>query len=275
MTELRNWYFKEYAYEEESKSKYIVKGVVYGHTSALCPDGLFIHTSTVQSVTDKGDILEVQTHNTLYTLKKSLVAANYYAYDVNEQKKQALSDCLKHFMGAQGEELFAQLHELILAALGRVREKAQALENGSMLLSLSADSKYYFDSVYCKNSVGEVKMEKMYVHLGMFQDSVLLADGEARYFPYKNNSVEFYDPFAYASLRGEPADVERVYVCNSGSKPLRIRFTWGKEIELAPNETILADPEALSSLPDAPLLSREDLYSPSWINEQGNISPFI
>ena len=63
-------------------------------------------------------------------------------------------------------------------------------------------------------------------------------------------------------LMGEPeAPTLWGYIYNSGSTPLRVKFTWGKTIEILPGETVPFDKDELEKYPDSELLSLDDLYS--------------
>ena len=97
----------------------------------------------------------------------------------------------------------------------------------------------------------------------MFQDSVLLFGCGVRYFPYKQNGIEFYYSMdEMLSADGEESG-ERVfgYIHNSGSVPLTVKMVWGKAVEIKPNETIPFCRAELDKYPDAELASSADLYS--------------
>ena len=82
--------------------------------------------------------------------------------------------------------------------------------------------------------------------------------------PYKTftMSVDMNDSL-YQMLSEDMETPKRLlgYIRNSGSMPIRVSFTWGKQIEIKPGETVPVDPAVLEKYPDSQLLSRDDLYS--------------
>ena len=257
MAELKSWSI--YSAGEPEEEIFFLGGAVFGHTSPHCKDGTYTRTTTIESMTDKGDELEVCTKNTIYTLKKQNIASNK---DLSEERrKDVLCRCLTRFMGDLGNAIAQELMNINQAKRQRSMERAQALGYNMFWLELSPDCHYYFDKAYYKLKTGEVLSDEKLVHVGTFQDSVILDGCGVRYFPYQQNSLKFYNTFP-VMLMGEPeAPTLWGYIYNSGSTPLRVKFTWGKTIEILPGETVPFDKDELEKYPDSELLSLDDLYS--------------
>ena len=260
MVELKNWHIERKAYSEENV--FYALGTVYGHKSPRCTDGTYIHTTRIMSIEDKGEFLEVCTRNTVYTLQKQEISSNLDAeggYFYEDCRK-----CFTGFLGEKAEALLSELKEIAAEKQRKLIEKAPPLENGMFYLMLSAGAGFYYDDAFYKDENGKIKKEKMQVHVGMFQDSVLLFGCGVRYFPYKQNGIEFYYSMdEMLSADGEESG-ERVfgYIHNSGSVPLTVKMVWGKAVEIKPNETIPFCRAELDKYPDAELASSADLYTP-------------
>lgn len=256
MAELKCWSI--YSAGESEEEIFFLGGAVFGHTSPHCKDGTYTRTTTIERMTDKGDELEVCTKNTIYTLKKQNIASNK---DLSEERrKDVLCRCLTRFMGDLGNAIAQELMNINQAKRQRSMERAQALGYNMFWLELSPDCHYYFDKAYYKNTTGEVLSDEKLVHVGTFQDSVILEGCDVRYFPYQQNSLKFYNTLP-VMLMGEPeAPKQWGYIYNSGSTPLRVKFTWGKTIEIKPGETVPFDRAELEKYPDSELLSHDDLY---------------
>lgn len=257
MVELRSWFVARAGSSEDEY--FYLNGVVNGHTSPRCKDGTYIHTSMIMSIADKGDTLEFCTRNTVYTLNKRNIAANTGLSD--ESQKDVLFSCFSSNMGDSGNAAAQELLHIIKEKRQRTMEKAEALGSEMFWLELSADCEYYFDQAYFKSSSGELHREDKLVHVGTFQDSVILKECDLRYFPYQKNSLKFYHTL-YEMLLEESETPNRLlgYIYNSGSTPLRVKFTWGKTIEIKPGETVPFDKAELEKYPDSELLSHDDLY---------------
>lgn len=249
MAELKNWH----------ASLDIIKGAVYGHKNQQkCPDGLYIHTSAIKNISNAGEEIEVQTQNTLYVLKKSDISDDYYLCGAQNEKMQVLKDCLLKF-SKDGESLYRELADTIAIKQKAVLDIAQKINPGEFFLALSSDCPYYFNRAFFKDADGGLEYISPFYHTGMFQDSVLLREDGPRYFPYKENNVEFYSPF-YSLLDGAQ-NKEGGLLLNNGSMPLRVKFPWGKTIELKPGEATFADKNSLESYPNSQLTSQTDLYN--------------
>lgn len=260
MTELRDWYICKICDKEE----YFLHGAVYGHSSPRLYDGLFIHTSTIREIYDKGDILECRTRNTIYTLNKKSISVKSLSPD--EKKTDYISECIAHFMGESAQATAQELYDIINTKQQRLKEKADSLFNTEFLLVLSSDCQYYFDEAFVKSESGELLHDEKHVHVGMIQDSVILSNCGVRYFPYQENSLSFYHTIDRL-FAGEGEEQNRLlgYIYNSGSMPLRVGFTWGKVIEIKPGETVPFDKDALDEYPDSELLSERDMYPASFL----------
>lgn len=258
MVELRSWFVTRKRLPEDKV--FYLTGAVYGHKSPKCTDGTRIHTTRILSITDNGDTLEVCTRNTAYTLSKQNIAVNC---DLpNESQRNNLLECFVSYMDDTGNAAAQELWDIIQAKRQRASEKAAALETNMFWLELSSDCGYYFDQAFFKSVSGELCKVHKWVHSGMYQDSVILKECDLKYYTYKENCLEFYDSL-YQMLSEDMETPKRLlgYIRNSGSMPIRVSFTWGKQIEIKPGETVPVDPAVLEKYPDSQLLSRDDLYS--------------
>ena len=260
MVELKSWHIEQKISSIENV--FYALGTVYGHKSPRCTDGTYIHTTRIMSIEDKGEFLEVSTRNTVYTLQKQEISSNfaaeggYFLWDFRR--------CFTEFLGEKAEALLAELREIAAEKQREQIEKLPPLDNGMFYLMLSEGAAFYYDDAFYKDENGVIKKEEMQVHVGMFQDSVLLFGCGVRYFPYKQNGIEiYYSMDEMISADGEESG-ERVfgYIHNSGSAPLIVKTVWGKTVEIKPSETIPFCRAELEKYPNAELASSVDLYSP-------------
>ncbi len=271
MVELKNWTITREYFGQEV---FNMHGTVYGHKSPRCPDGTFIHTTRIMSIEDKGEFLEVNTRNTVYTLQKQSISRKYDAAD--ENAFEDLKSCLSMILGKKSEEILSELKKIVAEKQQKLIEQAPPLENGMFYLLLSGGEVFYYDDAFYKDENGEIKKEKMQVHVGMFQDSVLLFGCGVRFFPYKHNGIEFYHSIDEMLAVNSEENPEHVfgYIHNSGSVPLTVKTAWGKTVEIKPNETITYCRTELEKYPDAELASRADLYTPEEVFTVKN-NPFL
>lgn len=121
----------------------------------------------------------------------------------------------------------------------RIELIKKRLENEEVYLDIGDNGEYYFNFMLIKDKLGEVhEIYTPFLHIGMFQDSVLITKHikdeeyyDIRYFPYKNNRIEFYQ-----QIYDMREDCEVGYIHNSGVKPIKFKTTWGKVFLLEPNE---------------------------------------
>lgn len=254
MLTLKNWYIVKWGEE------YRAKGVVYGHTSPRCPDGLFIHTSAIKEITESDDKILLKTHNSVYTVFKREVASDLGRSDMmDDYDKNSLPQCFAELNKANGKALAAEIISIAANKQADVMKLGEKLGRNMLYLNISADSSYYFDSAVFKDADGNCLEESYFVHVGMCQDSVLLKKSDVRYFPHQDRNLCFYETLYNWS---KDSDKPVGYLHNSGSQPMRVRFTWGKCIELLPDEEVCVDRKIIDALPDSKLTSTEDLYPP-------------
>lgn len=248
MVEIKNWH----------ASYNVAKGAVYGHkNNPNCPDGKYIHTSNIVDIYNVGDSIEMQTKNTLYTLKKNEISDGYYTYDF-ENKISVLHNWLLKYC-SEGEQVYSELLEILELKKSKFLNIAQRINPRECILALSSDCAYYFDKAYVKDSSGNLILVDNNVHTGMFQDSVLIGGDSPRYFPFKDNNILFYLSY-YTEVNDEELESTGA-IYNSGSKPIRVQFTFGKTIEIQPEEFVRVDKETLKNYTDSQLTSTTDLYN--------------
>lgn len=253
MLTLKNWYIVR------SGEYYLAKGVVYGHTSPRCPDGLFIHTSVIEEITESGDKLLIKTHNSVYTVFKKDVAGDLGKFDYGYgDNQESLSSCFTELSKENGEALAAEILSIAERKQADLMKLAEKLDRNMLYLNISADCQYYFDSAIFKDKDGSLLEEKYYVHIGTFQDSVILRESDVRYLPHQDGNLRFY--VTLYDMPAETSDELKGFLRNSGSVPMRVCFTWGKCIELLPDQEVCVDRKIIDALPDSKLTSTEDLY---------------
>lgn len=202
MATLKNWYLDTYAY-----------GIVSGHPKLA--DGIFVNSTRVLSVkvvNDEGDV-EIQTRNTLYKANlKDAIFDNF-----SEESKEMIDD-------------FDELKEKFKDAYDFPKE---LLEQEGILIELSRNADCNFVSCLANIEQKMYKELKPSIHLGMFEDSVLLRirglDGfDCRYFPRNLGSIEFYTwrtPY-------------KTYIKNSSDIDIEVVIFDFKKV-LKPGETVL------------------------------------
>ena len=242
---IKEWHITRFGGKDGA---YYIFGTVFGHTSAICTDGTYIHTSAIEKITPSAeDTLDIQTQNTLYSVKlrdygslvKSDDPADGYVFSMTNGDYTA--DALEYFniptevyavMTAYRKERFDKRQELIESC------KAKLLPN-ELYLALSDLADRYFDFGILNSD--ETVLLDIIIRIGRFQDSVLVRGKECetavRYFPYKTNKIKFYESL-YHSTPKLSKGTRMGYIRNTGHAPLNISFTWGKTITLSANEEI-------------------------------------
>lgn len=238
MVQLSNWYL-----EKKGDGIYLAHGIVKGHPRF--PDLLPIHTSAIISVKVDTDAVLIQTSNTLYFC--SMKECRYLkCRDLRSQNHKNAPDGLCQWVSRLEE--YIQKYEA---------PQWEDMPEGAILLRLGTNREYYFDSMKIRLCGDEYISVDPYVHVGMFQDSVLCMSNmgsdncDLRYFPYKDGNLKFY---------GWRTDGRSVFLENVGPDPLRIEGVSGTNVYLLePGERKEISPINASS--KEKLTSKVDLYN--------------
>lgn len=209
-------------------------GTVEGHQKL--PDGMFVHTSGVQSANLNGELLTVETAHTVYTL------------DCRELNRDYLDDTHKVLkaLGVEPKDWNLIISVSLKAFIDKEqehREYRNKLNAGEIYMVLSTEKPNSVDEVYfgIKENTGTLHVATCHfsVHLGMFTDSVLFNCRHndefydvLRYFPRANNRIEFY-----STWNGKQTGVWG-YLRNVGKHEIMVELPWGSEIVVQPDTEI-------------------------------------
>ena len=109
--------------------------------------------------------------------------------------------------------------------------EAAAEEEMCLVFEFSTEEDYYFKAIYVKWDGEEHYSRGHHVHVGTFQDSVLIEniyeeefddyekDFDYRFFPYKGNYLRFY---SFSDFEGT------IFVKNSGEQELEVELPFGR-----------------------------------------------
>lgn len=233
--------------EKQGRRKYVAYGLVYGNPRF--PDGYDIHTSYIEHIELCENFLRLQTENSVYELP--FHSYNPYAQDESfwedtaiwkEAPDKGQTDKIKEKIAtASKEEKLRQRKE---------REGKTEDEEECFVMVFDGNDSYYFKDAFVKGIAPDgtkyIRHFEQLVHLGMFQDSVLLRcepeeehlklyggewkeayelsirDYDFRFFPYFGNHIEFYSWGDYN---------KSIYFINQGQQMLRVTTPHG-EFEL-------------------------------------------
>lgn len=251
---MKEIYRLRWVYLEGDEDGGWANGRVYGNPKFF--EGYSIHTSWIQKMSLEGTELTIHTRNSIYQ-------CSLEEFSGSEEERQQTVALLKVFLPNFPEEKLGWVEppELPsnremrlggregLSAIGKKLEGLEGLAEGSYILCVDSRHSYdyFFSGFFQKTAEGAVQLvlEMPYVHLGMFQDSVLchneLAGHEGyfdlRYFP-QGDGIKLYHAL-YDLGRVEHPDEEalqaiRYVVCNVGDCPIRVDDVWLNQWELYP-----------------------------------------
>lgn len=216
--ELKSWYF----YFVDEEEYLIAYGNAYDNPKFY--RGQFIHTSMVMSIEMLEDRLRIHTRNSVYDC--------LYEEYVGQSMNFAETDYFP--MPEPREENGEKLKEkLAVSHKEKLERDEQALTDGvadedyCLVFEFSTEEEYYFKSVYVKEHGEEFYSRDHHVHVGTFQDSVLIesvyedenCEFDYRFFPYMDNHLEFY---SFTDFGG------KMFVKNSGEQPLEVKLPFGR-----------------------------------------------
>ena len=174
MAKLYDWYLTK---EEYGDKEYVIAhGVVTGHVKLQDSD--FIHTSAVQKVTvsDTGSVI-ILTMNTEFHCK--MQGAKYDAFT---------------------DTTLIPGFDILKEKYPYIERDVYETDQDSILLVLGNNKQYYFGQMVRNKGGNYSLLKKACVHVGTFQDSVLIRNFSDSsfdnvnlcYFPYKDRCLEFY-----------------------------------------------------------------------------------
>ena len=214
---LKNWTIKT----EQGRENviYYLKGNVYGHTKPTCPDGTYIHTSSIISAEDRGNMLAVNTKHSLYIVRKNDMDTTIYVDLVKEF-------CEK-FLGGSYD-----LAEKAQFAHSEFLKNGELIKPGMLYLQLATGRENFFAGALYRDADGTVKDDYAAVHVGTFDDSVIMMNTGVRWF-LTRNGVEFYQTLYSAVAHHEPV---LGFIRNVGVTPLSVTFSFGGTATIMPGE---------------------------------------
>lgn len=195
----------------------------YAYGNPKFEDGTWINTSAIQSIEVLEECLRVHTVNSVYECAYESYAGGGMEFaeeaffpmprpkDENRKKvEQAIKEKVAVRIAKESESLKAAVAE----------------EEDCLVFEFAGDEDYYIRAVYMKRADREYYSRDYHVHIGTFQDSVMIGnlyDDERcrfdyRFFPYAGNSLEFY---AFSEFDG------RVFLRNAGDETLSVKGPFG------------------------------------------------
>lgn len=171
MPSLKNWYFRV------GRENAHAHGVIYGHERLA--DGMIVTTSRIKDVKviDEDGNVEIQTRNTLY--KANLKESIFDGFD------------------DLGKSLFEDFDSLREKFDKEYDFPEEIKEQDGIVIELSRIADFNFVSCLANIDGKRYKELEPSIHLGMFEDSVLLrirglSNFDCRYFPRNVGSIDFY-----------------------------------------------------------------------------------
>lgn len=198
---------------------YYLKGHVYGHHKPNCPDGTYVHTSAIISAELNGETLGVKTRHSLYLIEKSEMDAIISADTVEKFCEKFLGGNTDFVKAAQKKHAEFMMNSSLISS-------------GMLYLQLAAGRDNFFAGALFCDTDGTLQEDYATVHVGMFDDSVILINSGVRWF-LRSRGVEFYK-----TLYGAPAYEKTVlgYIRNVGVVPITVTFSFGDTVTIMPDE---------------------------------------
>lgn len=236
--ELRNWYLKQ------AGEQFYAEGNVFFNPKFSA--GRHIHTSAIQEVIRYMDAWLIVTRNSEYAI-----------LDETELNGTLQEESHRFLAGLKTEEKKERLKEILQPKWDALAAEKQDTPEKSALLSFSTEADYYITAAVIKDGTTSLSVHP-HVHVGTFQDSVLLRSGfddplefDFRYYSYGGGRVEFY-----------AWDHEyRVMVRNEGPAPLEVDTSYG-DFLIPPEVTIVPAEEKLYRITEhiAPSIDKHNVW---------------
>lgn len=214
---LKNWYF------EKQDQKYRMWGNAYGNEKF--PEGQWIHTSVIKSISTERGMLIIHTENSSYMAKFC---------EHQELDKRVLRQALRDYIWPDDKEIY----EKINYAVRRKERNGKKIPDPETsptyaILTFSSDILNGFVSLDLKRKNKTMHRVSYDLHKGMFQDYIEVSDYELdynfRFFSFSRNAFQF-DPW--------PEKFSPVFIRNIGKDVIYASTVYG-DFEVPPGETTI------------------------------------
>ncbi len=235
MAKLKNW-----TITQEYNDKYYLHGIVYGHRDKIrCSNGTSIHTTHVCTAVAKDEEITVKTRNTTYHLAYADMAKDsFYVNNISEFLDSFALDKAK-----QALELIIKNREKLKST--HINNIAGTLEPNCLYFEINPE---YDDFALFKNSNSDItKIEPELICEVMYATpyySLKSNDSEidVRYFYDSFSNILYFFNSAYSLIQKEklsdPQGTFLGYISNQNIAPLKVIFSWGKQVTVKPFEAI-------------------------------------
>lgn len=257
--DLRHWYFdkKRRDLGKNPKGYVILHGNVYGRPG--WPEGEPLHSSPITRVEVEDESLAAYTMNSIYRCR-------FEDCNTCRMDRSALAEWIPEpvgdFMGKLADFVRSKEERDKADMLSRLPEDKRYTR--AFIINFSSVADYYFESMLLVHN-GSVYYSTDYdVHVGMFQDSVLLGGHDMymddiwrkldfRFFPFGGNRLEFY----VWDRKRQP-----VYVYNSGHEAIEVDCPYGKFMVLSGETQLLSKENTSARIEEsiAPSIDRHNLW---------------
>ena len=244
--ELRCWYISE-----SSPGVWKAHGECYYNPRFY--EGRHIHTSPIAQVTRHPDgWMLVTMSGSHYALLESEIMEN------KDQEKISVGRLEEMKSDSSEEKIADRIKEIENAFAARHRD----MKNRTAVLKFNTAAEYYIESAVFKDK-GIAEETDPGVHVGMFQDSVLLESHEGnvrydfRFFPYGGNRLQFYSW----------DNNYEVTIRNTGSEPMEVDTPFG-DFLIPGGEEIMPDGENRFRITEhtAPAIDKHNLWDVREVN---------
>lgn len=235
MAKLKHW-----TITQEFDDKYYLHGIVYGHRDKIrCSNGTSIHTTLVCTAVAEDEEITIKTRNTTYHLAYvDMAKDSFYVNNVSE------------FMNAYKLDKAKQALEQLRITkekqkITRIKNIANTLEPNCLYFEINPD--YDNFALFKSNTSDITKIEPELICEEMYAKpyySLKSNDAEidVRYFySIFSNTLYFFNS-AFSLIENDklsdPQGTFLGYVSNQNKDPLKVIFSWGKQVTVKPFETI-------------------------------------
>ena len=211
MIKLTEWHFVKRQFKERREGYFIAEGFVTNHPKLQ--DGIYIHTSIIQKLEMDAKNNRLLMHTYSQNIYELLLA------DMNVQNFENIQECLQCFnVPAFSLSDCRKMKDENEKALNRMVN--EILQQNEFYLQMSG---VFVQKAFFKNCSNELREMTVYAHIGMYQDSYIIADftkGEVDFRYWDGaNSIK---PYHWSD------GLETILINNKGSKD--IDFVGSKRI---------------------------------------------
>ena len=215
---MKKWSFQIFWKEEAAN----LCGYAFGNPKFA--DGTWINTSAIHKIEVLEECLRVHTRNSVYDCAYENYAGGKLSFATEQffpmpEPKAEYRARVEHL-----------IKEKVAERIARDRTRLETVyvnEEDCLVFEFSSEEDYYIRAVYAKKSGQSFYSTDYHVHVGTFQDSVLIEDVfedeececDYRFFPYAGNSIEFYQ---FSEFGGS------IFLRNVGEKALTVKGPFGQ-----------------------------------------------